>query len=167
VVAAGYDRIATSYADWQAGIEGDPRDRYVARLLSALPMRARILEIGCGPGVEPTPTLAARGQLTAIDISRVQLELARAAVPSALFVHGDVTTAEFDVDWFDAVVALYVLSHLPGAEQPELMRRIGTWLAPVGCCSRRSARAGRTRSWTIGSACRCTSAASTDSRTSA
>jgi SAM-dependent methyltransferase len=132
VVASGYDRIADRYADWQAGVEGDPRARYVSRLLSGLPPGPRILEIGCGAGAEPTPTLAARGDLTAVDISAAQLERARAAVPEARFLHGDVTKVDFRADAFDAVVALYVLNHIRGRDLPRLIGRIGRWLAPGG-----------------------------------
>jgi SAM-dependent methyltransferase len=120
------------YAAWAAQVVGDPRERYVAKLLALVPERPEVLEIGCGAGVEPTPTLAARGRLVGIDLSRAQIERARAAVPEAELVHGDVTRAEFDSDSFDAVVALYVLTHVPSAELPPLVRRIGDWLRSGG-----------------------------------
>jgi cyclopropane fatty-acyl-phospholipid synthase-like methyltransferase len=132
VVAAGYDAIADRYAGWQESIAGDPRRRYVGRLLELLPAEAEILEIGCGQGVEPTPTLARRGRLTAIDVSRAQLERARAAVPEAELVHGDVTEAEFAAESFDAVVALYSLTHVPGALLSDLFARVAAWLRPGG-----------------------------------
>ena len=90
VVAAGYDSIAERYAAWAARIEGDPRDRYVARLLALLPARPRVLEIGCGGGVEPTPTLARRGELLGVDLSEAQLVRARRAVPEGTFLLADV-----------------------------------------------------------------------------
>jgi SAM-dependent methyltransferase len=132
VVAAGYDAIADRYAGWQANVVGDPRERYVGRLLELLPVEADILEIGCGQAVEPTPTLARRGRLTAIDVSRAQLERARAAVPEAVLVHGDVMEAEFAPESFDAVVALYTLTHVPGALLPDLFARVAAWLRPGG-----------------------------------
>lgn len=132
VVAAGYDAIADRYAGWQESIAGDPRGRYVARLLGLLPAEADILEIGCGQGVEPTPTLAERGRLTAIDVSGAQLERARAAVPEAVLVHGDVTEAEFAPASFDSVVALYSLTHVPRALLPDLFARVAAWLRPDG-----------------------------------
>ena len=132
VVAAGYDAIAERYAGWQESIAGDPRERYVSRLLELLPPKADILEIGCGQGVEPTPTLARRGRLTAIDVSGAQLERARAAVPEAVLVHGDVTEAGFAPESFDAVVALYSLTHVPGALLRDLLARVAAWLRPDG-----------------------------------
>jgi SAM-dependent methyltransferase len=132
VVAAGYDAIAERYTGWQESVAGDPRGRYVERLLELLPAEADVLEIGCGQGVEPAPTLAKRGRLTAIDVSREQLERARAAVPEAELVHGDVTEAEFAPESFDAVVALYSLTHVPGALLPGLLARVAAWLRPSG-----------------------------------
>jgi cyclopropane fatty-acyl-phospholipid synthase-like methyltransferase len=120
------------YAAWAEQIVGDPRERYVAKLLSLVPERPDLLEIGCGAGVEPTPTLAARGRLLGIDISKVQIEHARAAIPDAEFIHGDVTRIDFDPESFDAVVALYVLTHIPSAELPGLLQRISQWLRRGG-----------------------------------
>ena len=132
VVAAGYDAMCASYAKWAARVDGDPRERYVAKLLALAAERPDVLEIGCGAGVEPTPTLARRARLVGIDISRSQIDRARTAVPDAEFIHGDATTARFASDSFDAVLALYVLTHVPRSELPALLRRIGDWLRPQG-----------------------------------
>jgi SAM-dependent methyltransferase len=132
IVAAGYDAMADRFAAWAAATVGDPRERYVGRLLQLLPDRPEILELGCGAGVEPTPTLADRGNLTAVDISRAQLDLARHAVPGARFVEQDLTRVRFEPASFDAVVSLYVLTHVPSSELPDLIERIGTWLRPDG-----------------------------------
>jgi SAM-dependent methyltransferase len=132
VVAGGYDTISDRYAEWAREIRGDPRHRYVERLLTLLPGRPDILEIGCGAGVEPTPTLARIGTLVGIDVSTAQLERARRALPEGSFVLGDVLEARFAARSFDAVVALYVLTHVPTSDLQGLLRRIGTWLRPGG-----------------------------------
>jgi uridine kinase/SAM-dependent methyltransferase len=132
VVAAGYDAIADRYAEWQAQIAGDPRARYVEEMLALLPLRPDILEIGVGGGIEPTPTLARRGRLVAVDISEAQLARARGAVPDAGFIRADITAAEFAPASFDAVVALYVLTNIPRGELPPLVKRIARWLRPGG-----------------------------------
>ncbi len=132
VVAAGYDAMSERYATWQAEIINDPRERWVQRLLSHLPERPDILEIGCGAGVEPTPTFARIGRLTGIDISGEQIERARPVLSGAKLIHGDVTTATFGAGSFDAVVALYVLTHIPAADLPSLLEHVATWLRPDG-----------------------------------
>ena len=95
IVAAGYDAMAERYATWQSGVVGDPRDRYVEQLLDLLPASADILEIGCGAGIEPSPTFARVGRLTGVDISQAQIERARRALPSAELLHADITTMTF------------------------------------------------------------------------
>jgi ubiquinone/menaquinone biosynthesis C-methylase UbiE len=131
-VAAGYDAIAERYASWQTHVVGDPRERYVQKLFSLVPEQPDVLEIGCGAGIEPTRTFATAGRLVGIDISGAQIERARAAIPDANLIHGDVTTAVFEPESFDAVVALYVLTHISGAELPALLSRIARWLRPAG-----------------------------------
>jgi SAM-dependent methyltransferase len=120
------------YAAWAEQIVGDPRDTYIAMLLSLVPERPDVLEVGCGAGIEPTPTFAARGRLIGIDISKAQIEHARAAIPDAEFIHGDITRTDFDPESFDAVVALYVLTHILSAELPGLLQRITQWLRRGG-----------------------------------
>lgn len=132
IVAAGYDAISERYAAWQSNVVGDPRDRYVRELVALLPERPDILEIGCGAGIEPTPTFARIGRLIGIDISRAQIERARAGMPDARLIHGDVTTTTFPPQSFDAVVALYVFTHVPGSALPPLLDRIAGWLHPGG-----------------------------------
>lgn len=132
VVAAGYDRIAARYAEWQTRIVGDPRDRYIERLLARLPHDPDILEIGSGGGVEPTPTFARRGRLVGVDISRAQIERARATAPNAQFIQADILETGFDDETFDAVVALFVLTHIPTPDLPGLLHRISAWLRPGG-----------------------------------
>jgi SAM-dependent methyltransferase len=132
IVAAGYDAISERYATWQSTVVGDPRDRYVRELVAILPETPDILEIGCGAGIEPTPTFARIGRLVGIDISRVQIDRARAAIPDAELIHGDVTTANFIPRSFDAVVALYVLTHIPTSAMPPLLECIARWLRPGG-----------------------------------
>jgi cyclopropane fatty-acyl-phospholipid synthase-like methyltransferase len=132
VVRDGYDAMSDRYAAWQTEIADDPRDRWTERLLSLLPESPDILEIGCGAGIEPTPTFARIGRLTGIDISRAQIDRARKALPAAELIHGDVTAATFPANSFDAIVALYTLTHVPTADLPALLARVRTWLRPDG-----------------------------------
>jgi SAM-dependent methyltransferase len=132
IVARGYDRIAIEYERWASGVVGDPRLAWTEALLARLPATPDILELGSGGGVEPTPTLARRGRLTGVDISAEQIRLASARVPDARFVHGDLTQIDFKDGSFDAVVALYVLTHVPVRYLEPLFQRIGRWLRPSG-----------------------------------
>jgi SAM-dependent methyltransferase len=67
-----------------------------------------------------------------VDISAVQIELARHHVPEASFIHADATELEIAPVSFDAVVALFVFGHVPIEEQAGLIARIGFWLRDGG-----------------------------------
>jgi len=127
IVARGYDAIALRYAEW-AGQVDSPVMGWVRDLDARLEDRADVLELGCGRGVPATRALARRHRVTGVDISAVQIELARHHVPEASFIHGDAMELEIAPASVDAVVALFVFGHVPVLEQPGLIARIGLWL---------------------------------------
>jgi ubiquinone/menaquinone biosynthesis C-methylase UbiE len=130
LVRRGYDAIGARYRDWAATV-ASPVDRYLDRLDAALPDGAQVLDLGCGAGV-PAARLARRHRLTCVDGSAAQLELARAAVPLAAFVHADMTALELPPASFDAAIALFSIPHVPRDEQPALLRQITGWLRAGG-----------------------------------
>jgi ubiquinone/menaquinone biosynthesis C-methylase UbiE len=132
VVASGYDAIVDRFDAWQERIRGDARARYLDELLQRLPRDADVLELGCGGGGASTQTLAARSRVVGVDISGEQIRRARERVPGATFIHADATTLELPPASFDAVVAFFVLAHIPRAELPGLLGRIRSWLRPGG-----------------------------------
>jgi len=131
IVARGYDAIALRYAEW-AGQVDSPVLEWVRDLDARLPDGADVLELGCGRGVPATRELARRHRVTGVDISAVQIELARHHVPEASFVHADVAELEVAHASFDTVVALFFFGHLPGREQRDLIARIASWLRDGG-----------------------------------
>jgi SAM-dependent methyltransferase len=131
IVARGYDAIALRYAQWAGRIDS-PGLEWVRDLDARLRDGSDILEVGCGRGVPATRELARRHHVTGVDISGVQIELARHHVPEASFVHADVAELEVAPASLDAVVALYLFGHIPAQEQPGLIRNIGSWLRPGG-----------------------------------
>lgn len=132
IVAAGYDLIAERHLAWIHEIDGDPRLRFLHDLLARLPERPAVLDLGCGAGVPCTALLAEHGDVTGVDVSARQLELARQRVPGARFVQADMATADFPSGSFDAVTAFYSVAHVPRDEHAELFLRIAGWLRPGG-----------------------------------
>ena len=132
LVAEGYDAMADAYLAWAAGIEGDPKVANLERLSALLPEGARVLELGCGAGDPCTRLLAARFDVTGVDLSAEQLARARRNVPSARFVQADLTTLELEPASWDAVAAFYVLNHVPRDLLPGLLARIAVSLVPGG-----------------------------------
>ena len=128
----GYDALGSGYAAWNARVEGDPRNRFLADFAARLLAGVRVLDVGCGPGVPSTRELAERFQVVGVDLSEAQLRLARANVPRAAFVHADVSALDLEDSSFAGIVALYSVSHLPRAEHADLFRRLAAWLEPGG-----------------------------------
>jgi SAM-dependent methyltransferase len=79
-----------------------------------------------------TAALADGRDVTGVDISATQVELARRNVPGATFLHADMTALSFPPGSFDAVVAFYSLTHVPRDDVPPLLSRIRDWLRPGG-----------------------------------
>lgn len=132
IVAAGYDRIAERYLAWSGDRPSAARRRALAWADAAIPAGADVLELGCGAGRPMTEALAVGRNVTGVDISSAQLALARANVPRATFLQADLTTLDWPPEAFDAVVAFYVLTHVPREEHAALLARIRRWLRPGG-----------------------------------
>ena len=91
-----------------------------------------MLELGVGAGVRSSRLLAERGRLTGVDLSAEQLA-ARARAPSGRDPDaGRLHRARARPESFDAVVAAYVLNHLPPDELRPLAGRVARWLRPGG-----------------------------------
>lgn len=127
-VCDSYDRIAEAYHT--ARCKHPPA--YLRSLAKRLPAESLVLDIGCGSGVPIAKSLASQFHVTGVDISQRQIELARKAVPSATFFHGDITTVMFEYNQFDAAIMLYSLFHIPRSEHASLFRKIHTWLGNNG-----------------------------------
>ena len=164
-VESGYDRIADAYLAWGAGVEGDPRDRFLDQLIQRLFAGARVLDLGCGAGIPATKELADRFEVTGVDISRQQLLRAQANVPNARLVQGDFFELDVPDTSFDGIAALYSISHIPRAEHRDLFAKLARWLTPGGLFLATLGASDLPDRTESGSASRCSSAATTPPRT--
>lgn len=129
LVAEGYNTCAAAYE--QARRETvHPEIKW---LKNQLPNRAHVLDIGCGSGLPVARELAKRFIVTGVDISAEQIRRARENARHAEFFHSDIMALDFPAASFDAIVALYVIFHLPRGEHNRLFRNIRRWLKPGGC----------------------------------
>ncbi|KAH7927781.1 S-adenosyl-L-methionine-dependent methyltransferase [Leucogyrophana mollusca] len=148
-VRTGYDALSFLYRrDDHVAPHHEAWATQLLEILSESP--ARVLDLGCGCGIPVARDLALAGHtVLGVDISAVQIDRAKKLVPGGTFVQGDIaalakgepisespeTNALFSTNGqFDAVVALYVLIHLPVSEQTMLIRQIGEWLKEGGFC---------------------------------
>jgi cyclopropane fatty-acyl-phospholipid synthase-like methyltransferase len=132
IVAAGYDAVAEQYAALEHPDREWPRLRLLREVLARLPAGSTVLDLGCGNGIPALREIAQQHKAVGVDISARQADLARAHVPAAEVVHGDVQQLNFGPHSFDAVVALYLLDHLPREEHASVFARVRSWLRPSG-----------------------------------
>jgi 2-polyprenyl-3-methyl-5-hydroxy-6-metoxy-1,4-benzoquinol methylase len=131
LVRRGYDAVSYHYRSDHA--EDGQYAPWLADLDRRLPSAAAVLDLGCGCGVPVARFIAEAGhRITGVDISEVQIERARRLVPTGIFLCADATRLTLPPASFDAVVCLYVLIHIPLADQPPLLDRIASWLRPGG-----------------------------------
>ena len=132
IVEAGYDGIGQRYRPWsENAMPADVRGEYLSEVLARLPRDAAVAELGCGPGADAVQ-LARGRRYVGVDLSRVQLAIARARVPDGTFLRADVTAVDFPRRSLDAVVSFFVFNHVPASEQGRTFRRIHRWLRPRG-----------------------------------
>jgi SAM-dependent methyltransferase len=130
-VATGYDLIAECYLERYG--RSLVRDQWLGKLITLLPTKSRVLDLGCGSGVPVARELARRGHdVVGIDGSARQVSFARLNVSNAHFIHADMTRVEIAPSSFDAVVAFYSIPHVPRAEHADLLLRVASWLKPGG-----------------------------------
>ena len=132
IVRAGYDALGERYGEWAASIEGDPRDRFLDDFVSLLRDGAKVLDLGCGPGVPSTKRLSGRFSVVGVDVSERQLALARENVPNARFVCCDFADLDFPGGAFNGITALYSLTHVPREKHEAMFGKIAHWLQPGG-----------------------------------
>ena len=130
-VQAGYDELAPRFGEWMRNVEGDPWERFLEELASRLPEGAHVLDLGCGNG-DKLARLAEKFEVTGVDLSAEQLQLAGARVPEARLIHADFSELELAEVSFDAVTAFYSIIHVPREAHAELFERILRWLKPGG-----------------------------------
>lgn len=131
-VAAGYNATADLYLDFICNNRLDEQKYYINIFLNSLPERAAVLDLGCGCGIPHTKALAQKFDVTGIDISERQIQMARENVPGCQFINADILAHSFAEASFDGILAFYSLFHIPRADHLTVLKRIYTWLRPAG-----------------------------------
>ena len=129
---AVFDAINQSYGD---AFEGNNAQKLcIQNLISRLPPRAQILDIGSGAGCPTASMLADAGMVvTGIDVSSVMVEVARVNVPHATFHVRDMRGYRpADGQKFDAIVSIFSMIILPTSAIKEMAFKMAHWLKPGG-----------------------------------
>jgi ubiquinone/menaquinone biosynthesis C-methylase UbiE len=113
--AAGWSANAAGYG----ALTGRITARVAGPLLDAAGVAegARVLDIGCGRG-DLCAAAAERGaRPVGIDLAAGMVRAAQASHPGVEFVRADAEALPFDDGSFDAVLAAFVVNHLPAPER--------------------------------------------------
>jgi ubiquinone/menaquinone biosynthesis C-methylase UbiE len=118
-VKDGYNAIADRYL---AERTRDSEDvRLLDDFMERLPANAKVLDAGCGAGIPISQTLSEHFDVTGVDFSEVQIELAKKHVPNAHFICQDVTKLDFAANTFDGICSYYAIIHIPREEHQPLL----------------------------------------------
>jgi putative AdoMet-dependent methyltransferase len=95
---------------------------------------AKVLDLGCGPGILLERFAQAGCEVYGIDSSNQMLALAEKRVPAAHLALADLRD-ELPAEWgsgFAAIISTYAIHHIPDADKIALIRRLLGLLAPGG-----------------------------------
>jgi len=130
IVKTGYNEIANQYLDTRTTDSEDVR--LLGDFIELLAPNAKILDAGCGAGIPITRLLAERFDVTGVDFSASQIELARKNVPNAKFLCEDLTDLHFPADFFDGICSYYSIIHIPREEHGALLEKFHRMLNTGG-----------------------------------
>ena len=106
----------------------------VVKELAHLEKGAKVLDLGCGPGILLEELAQAGCEVYGVDSARQMLALAEKRVPSAHLNLADLRD-ELPAEWgsgFRAIISTYAIHHIDDADKVVLIRRLLGLLEPSG-----------------------------------
>jgi ubiquinone/menaquinone biosynthesis C-methylase UbiE len=133
-----FDRMARSYERYVVPFTAPVWDRALAVLRDHVVVDARVLDVGCGPGVElrHAAKLVPGGEVVGIDLAGEMLRVAareaeRRSISNVAFVQADVCALPAELDGaFDVAYACFSHHHFP--DPAAACREVLRTLAPGG-----------------------------------
>lgn len=129
LVKKGYNQIAHTYQKDRVSLKSN---KYLHKFLEFLSPQSYVLDLGCGSGDPVDRELIKQGHLViGLDISPVQIGLARKNLPAGSFSACDFQTLKKNQYNVDGVVSFYALFHVSREKHLELLKNINSFL-PIG-----------------------------------
>lgn len=114
-----YDKIAKPYSEKFS----NPSD-YIDEFLSLIPKNGKILDVGCGPGIDANYMVSKGFKVTGIDLSEKMLKLAKQKFPNINFKLSDIRKLDFLENSFDGIFASFSLIHIPKKDIPLTLKNL-------------------------------------------
>lgn len=122
-----YDKIAEPYAK-----EFLKPSEYIDRFITFLPKNGKILDVGCGCGIDANYLTSKGFQVTGVDLSKGMLKLAKQKFPHIHFKHKDIRKSYFPYNSLDGILASCSLIHIPKKDIPNLLKKFSYTLKKEG-----------------------------------
>ncbi len=122
-----YNKIAESYAKEFMS----PSD-YINDFLSLVVKKGKILDIGCGVGIDANYMASKGFKVIGIDLSKEMLKLAKQKFPKIDFRLGDMRKSSFKSNFFNGIFAAYSLIHLPKEDVLDVLKSLHKFLKIKG-----------------------------------
>lgn len=125
---AVHNHIADVYAE-----EFTEPSSHLDTFLKYLPRSSRILDAGCGPGVD-ADYMDSRGyEVVGVDLAENMLEIARETTSNVEFKEADIRRLDFSDFYFDGIVSSLSLPYIPKSDIPRVISDFYHMLAKGGC----------------------------------
>ena len=113
-----YDEIAKPYAK-----EFSKPSEYIEEFLALLPKNSKILDVGCGVGVDAGFMTSKGFEIIGLDLSKEMLNIARQKFPQIDFRQQDIRELDFPPNSFDGILASCSLIHIPKKDVSALLEK--------------------------------------------
>lgn len=116
-VVSVYDKIAKQYAN-----KFSKPSEFIDEFLLALPGK-KILDVGCGPGIDSGYMKNKGFVVTGIDLSKTMLKIAKKSFPDIKFLCKDIRKISYRKESFDGIFASCSLIHIPKEDTSKTLRK--------------------------------------------
>lgn len=122
-----FNKIAKAYDD-----EFLEPSKYIDEFLEFLPTNGKVLDVGCGNGVDADYIKNKGFNVIGVDMSNKMIDIAKSKYPGIDFRLGDMRKLDFDEDEFDGIFASLSLIPIPKKDVPKTLEQFATFLKPDG-----------------------------------
>jgi len=118
-----YNKIAEDY--FRNHAQDDMDDDYIEYFSQQLFPKAKVLDLGCGPGIETAKLLKKDFKVYGFDLSEGFLKIACERSPEATFSQGDMLCGlPYENEFFDGIFAKASLLHVPKDKLEDVLKEI-------------------------------------------